>query len=180
MRMASWMMTAMSAGSMTGISSRHSRGMMRRPAVDAMQRKTPPPKGRRNGSMRFVLIVLLLAGCASPSPATHIIEGAMALTDSDGWYPAQLGDPCTGQGGYADMTEGAQVVVRDGAGETLAVGNLEAGRLLKWNQCAFAFTIEGIPTADFYRIEVAHRGELTYPAIDLAYREWQVVFTLGD
>jgi len=84
------------------------------------------------------------------------------------------------------------VVVKDGAGSILAAGSLGPG---KWEKvtvttpsgttvsgivyCVFHFALPGIPTEDFYTIEVSHRGELTYSYDDLKTQGWVVEFTLG-
>lgn len=46
--------------------------------------------------------------------------------------------------------------------------------------CRFPFTVMSVPASDFYLIEVAHRGGLTYSAAELKNREWAVELTLGD
>lgn len=60
--------------------------------------------------------------------------------------------------GYADLGDGTQVDITDGAGETLALAKLENGRI----------TIHGtiwdltaqVPDSDFYEVAVADRGSV--------------------
>ncbi|MEX0629953.1 MAG: hypothetical protein WEE67_06270 [Chloroflexota bacterium] len=92
----------------------------------------------------------------------------------------RAGDPCEGQGGYGDIVGGAQVVVRDGAGEIVATGALDAGVKGADEQCSFTFAVEGIPNAEFYDVEVSHRGELAYSREDMEGADWRLSSTLGD
>lgn len=53
------------------------------------------------------------------------IHGTLTLSDSDNFWSD--GSPCSGQGGYDDISSGAQVVVKNEAGEIVATSRLEAG-----------------------------------------------------
>lgn len=77
---------------------------------------------------------------------------------------------CVGSGGYSDITEGAPVTVYDSTGTVIATGQLGGGDDRGWtptadtersNQCWFTFTVS-VPNADFYQVEVSHRGKQTY------------------
>jgi hypothetical protein len=77
------------------------------------------------------------------------------------------------------MDENAQVVIRDGNGNTLATGHLQPGEVKSTVECVFAFEVAGVPDADFYSVEVSHRGELSYARADLEASGWVVSLTLG-
>lgn len=60
----------------------------------------------------------------TPTPTTHRLEGTVSIVtnwDSFGNFN------CRGNGGYSDIREGAQVVVKDGEGKILATGMLALG-----------------------------------------------------
>lgn len=133
--------------------------------------------------MKIVLAVLVLvsvvAGCGGESekkpdePRAFDVRGRMALTDTDGFV--ELGDAggtstgtvCAGSGGYDDITEGVQVVVRNSKGEKIALGELARGLVSTEGQCTFRFNIEDVPASSgLYSIEVSHRGEITFKESD--------------
>lgn len=84
--------------------------------------------------------------------------------------------PCKAQsGGYDDIHAGAQVTVRDADGKTVALGTLDSGllagkpgTLLILSKCSFSFSITDVPSGgDFYSVEVAHRGQVNYSAVQM-------------
>lgn len=102
------------------------------------------------------------------------LKGEFTLLDFDGWS----GDPCSGDGGYDDIRAGLHVTVRDQTGTVLGTGALEGGTpLTAW--CTFTFTVDALPKADFYSVEVGRRGELTYSFEELESSEWTVYLSLG-
>jgi len=83
-------------------------------------------------------------------------------------------------GGYDDVQEGAQVTVSNSSGNVLAVGRLENGIYNGGSMhVTFEFTVDDLPDAAIYQVEVAHRGALTYSKRDLTVRGWTVDLTLG-
>ena len=113
------------------------------------------------------------------APPTHTLSGILALRGRDAFISSQDGANCWGSAGYDDIDENAQVVVRDGDGQTLAVGNLQTGEKVSLVECDFSFTVPGVPETDFYSVEVSHRGELSYSRADLEAADWQVSLQLG-
>lgn len=132
----------------------------------------------------------------------HKITGTFTLLKI---VEERSGGSCSGEGGYSDIDEGQQVVVKDAEGRTLAKGNLGAGRLvgfpeatsgndedtdsdpdrsaaddLDFSYCQFKFTVEDVPEADFYAVSVGRRGELTYSYAEMKKRDWKVSFSLGS
>lgn len=75
-------------------------------------------------------------------------------------------------GGFDDMHAGAQVTVTDGNSNVIATSEITSGTL-DVHGCHFTYGVD-VPDADFYRITVSHRGELTYSRTDLESRGWQV------
>lgn len=87
------------------------------------------------------------------------------------------GSLCSGSGGYDDIREGAQVEIRDEAGNIVGVGELEASRMIHNVGCRFSFTIEGVDSGSgFYEVEVSHRGTISYTQEEL---EDGIELTLG-
>jgi hypothetical protein len=103
-------------------------------------------------------------------------------------YQQVVGEWCQGGGGYGDVTEGAQVLVKDTSGTTVAFGTLEAGSLtgvpeqpLSENgwECELPFTVRNIPTLDAYSVETGTRGGLLYTHDEMVSSGWTIGLTLG-
>ena len=89
-------------------------------------------------------------------------------------------DGCIGNGGYADLVGGRQIIVMDGSGQTIAVGEGQPGVLHRSdNTCEFAFTVEGVPASDFYTIRIGSREGPTYTFEDLEAMSWHVELSIG-
>lgn len=93
------------------------------------------------------------------------VSGSLELVDFDTHYSG-----CVGQGGYADIKQGSQVVVTDGSGKTVGLGALTSGSPTGTREmCRYYFKVEGVPgDLDYYGIEVAHRGRVQYSKADIA------------
>jgi hypothetical protein len=122
----------------------------------------------------------LLAGSGSGAPLAekHTIEGSITLVDLDG-YGDDFAGGCEGTGGYSDISAGAAVTVRDGEGSMLATSDLDSGEDDGFG-CTFPFTVQDVPNAHFYEIEVSHRGSLSYSKDEMQANRWTVDFSLGD
>jgi hypothetical protein len=112
---------------------------------------------------------------ATPSPSkseVFQVTGKFYLSLADFTWDE---DPpvCAGSGGYDDLALGAQVVVSDPAGTTVAVGSVtESIPITEWDDdaedylataCTLRFLVTGVPAGKgFYGIEVSHRGRLQY------------------
>lgn len=111
--------------------------------------------------------MVLFAGCGSSAPAkpaaakTFTAAGTVRLIDSGVEGGAHN---CYGTGGYSDMEKGAQVVVRDAAGTSIAVGQLGGGAKSQGVICDFAFSVPNIPikSGGIYSVEVSHRGQVSF------------------
>lgn len=120
--------------------------------------------------------------------ATHSITGSITLssfgeTDISEWsflYPAFGPGDCIGWRGYDDITVGADVVIVDGSGTTIAKGELGPGAYdEEATSCTFEFTVEDVPTSDFYSVRVGHRDGPTYSFKDLEDLNWAMDLSLG-
>jgi hypothetical protein len=137
-------------------------------------------------------LVILLSNRSQPAvhnqAQTHTLNGTVSLTDVGdltlGTSPSIGGTDgnCYGTGGYSDMAEGADVTVKDGAGKILATGSLGGGTGSISNfasSCSFEFTVQ-VPDADFYTVEVSHRGGVNFSHADLESKGWTVSLSLGS
>tara|TARA_B100000073_G_C23274814_1_gene387983 strand:- start:60 stop:464 length:405 start_codon:yes stop_codon:yes gene_type:complete len=115
----------------------------------------------------------------SPLPSKKTISGTFKLIDSD---ISRSGRMCSGTGGYSDIQPGLKVIVKNERSKIIGVSELEFD-IYKGEHssvvCEFPFTVENIPKAKFYTIEVGRRGSLTYPYEDLEEQNWEVAFKLG-
>lgn len=110
---------------------------------------------------------------ASPTPEVQELTGQLTLHDPD-----TVAAGCVGQGGYDDITEGADVVVKDQNGTVVATGSLQAGTA-QGGDCVYPFRVAGVPKEAFYVVEVSHRGELHYSYAEMQGNGWTVAMTLG-
>jgi hypothetical protein len=147
------------------------------------------------GRWGLIFTALLLAGCspsagkASSPPASSAssssstaalarVVGTVSLADPNGWESGgdlSVGAACHGTGGFSDINGGAQVVVSDDAGKTLAITSLRGGKLTSGFQCRFLFTVQVPGGLGFYGVTVTHRGTLKESEADLG----NVSLTLG-
>lgn len=116
-------------------------------------------------------------------PQLATIKGTLLLNQIE--EPLDRGEECTGEGGFDDIAEGAQVTVTDETGTIIASGRLGPGAendivVEDGLGCFFEFEVDGVPTdRAFYSIEVAHRGALTFSIAEIRQLGWQVSFDLG-
>lgn len=109
-------------------------------------------------------LLLVVTGCGS-DPLT--VRGHLTLTDSDiNWLVGtEVGDgnACEGMGGYDDIAQGAEVVVRDSQGDRVGVGHLGAGKGAGESSCRFAFSVSDVDSdSKLLSVEITHRGEITF------------------
>jgi hypothetical protein len=113
------------------------------------------------------VVVLALAGAGiylATSSSGITVTGELQLSHRE-----NLDGHCdTGLPGSEDIHAGAQIVVTDGGGKTLAIGRLGSGTAIKKSLCLYEFTIDDVPgDEDFYAIEVAHRDAVQFSRADL-------------
>lgn len=112
---------------------------------------------------------------------SNVVDGTFKPNETD-CAPSQSGDT-----GYADIRNGAQVILSNATGATVGVGQLANGRLSNthrvqrggpndgdlpyfvqtWGECTWDFHVTYSARSDFYGIEIAHRGVTQYSAADL-------------
>ncbi|MGY2125871.1 hypothetical protein ACW9HJ_30875 [Nocardia gipuzkoensis] len=94
-----------------------------------------------------------------------LVIGTMSLIGSTSWD--NLASGCTGSGGYSDIHEGVTVTLSSASGTTIGVTALEKGSK-NGSNCMFIWTMRNIPSDEkFYKLEIGHRGVLTYTRQDL-------------
>lgn len=102
----------------------------------------------------------------APAKSAKTMDVVGNITLTDGVLNVD-GVQCAGRGGYDDIRPGAQVVVTDAAGSTIALGELRGGHF-EGTSCVLEFTVRGVPTGQaFYGVEVSHRGRLQYTEIQV-------------
>jgi hypothetical protein len=123
------------------------------------------------GTLVLVAIVigglLFVDGIASPK---HDMTGTITVTDLTG--------NCLNDIGYADIRSGTEVTVSNENTTIIANGSL-ASVARSGYSCAWSFTINGVPKATFYQIEVSHRGKVQFSDAQLQAQNWAVALTLG-
>jgi hypothetical protein len=106
------------------------------------------------------------AKVASATGSTLVVKGTFTLHDDDLYVGS---DGCSGQGGYSDISAGADVTITDGAGAIVALGHLSESESAGSEECTFPFSVPDVPSGKgFYGVEVSHRGSLKYAEADLA------------
>lgn len=133
--------------------------------------------------------VILSTGrnASKATASSHTLTGSLAVVDpttvDDGFTQ---GGPCYTGGGYSDIRTSTEVVVYDGADRVIATGALESGIAAaplfgdSVIECDFNFTVNHVPDASYYKVEVSHRGGLTYSRSDLSSKGWHVDISLGQ
>jgi len=115
-------------------------------------------------------------GAAATSQAPLTVTGSVkadGITWRDG---ARAGESCTPSDGYDDLP-GAQVVVADDSGKTLATGEMSQGTFTETAKdlgvtkgpCSFAFSVPNVPAGlAFYTVSVGRRGSQKVSASEIA------------
>jgi hypothetical protein len=156
-----------------------------------------PTKRTNNAPLLAVLAVAVVGVVALVASgaltAKHTLTGRLAIPPADGgqeldWLTrittstggVELGGACSTEGAYSDIKVGTDVSVRDDTDKVVGAGSLAAGTLgfMAAAVCFFAFTVEGVPDAKFYTVEVGHRGKLTFSAADLEAKHWVADMTI--
>lgn len=123
-------------------------------------------------------LMVSLAACGGGNdepakPKTITVSGTMTLNDSN---IGSGGGACWGNGGYDDIRNGAQAVVRNAKGEKVAVGAIGESRAAMSTSCEFTFKFKGVPAGvGPYSVEVSHRGEVAFDEEDAG----AIAITLG-
>lgn len=125
-------------------------------------------------------LVLTVCSCSSSS-STHTLTGNLTLTSAGDFPRLGIDNPsCAGTGGYDDITEGAEVTVRDDKDKLIGTGKLLLGFRVDDDHCTFKYTVTKIPSAKFYVVTVTHRGGVSYSAAEMAKNKWSIDTSIGS
>lgn len=127
--------------------------------------------------IRMLVVVLALVACSPAAASGHDVTGTFDLVADEG---AVIGNTCTGEGGYDDIEEGAQIKVTNEDGTLIGTASLGRGSRVEGRRCRFEWTASDLPDAAFYNFELGRRGELTYSKADMEAADWTVGMTLGE
>lgn len=131
------------------------------------------------GAFLAILIIGAVGALISQSSGSsdHKLIGSVLLTDTSDYWPNKQ---CTGSGGYSDLAQGGNVVLKDGNGKILATTNLATGRTINKTSCFFYFDLGNVPDSKFYSMQVSHRGELSYSLAEMKKQKWNLALTIGS
>lgn len=91
------------------------------------------------------------------------VTGTLTLTPNSYFTSSySYTSPCT-TAGYSDITGGTPVVIRDADGRISGMGELRSGRR-SGPSCVYSFDVDQVDRSDYYSVEVARRGEVTFTA----------------
>jgi hypothetical protein len=128
-------------------------------------------------TLAIAAALLTLTACGRPAPAPAAASSPPAAFTITGAVNLDVGNftwdsdtmSCAGKDGYDDLAPGAQTIVTDPAGTTIAVGQITTGKAQMDDDdgqaasCALSFVVNDVPAGKgFYGIEVSHRGRLQY------------------
>jgi hypothetical protein len=110
-----------------------------------------------------------------PALTGNKLHGVFTLMgENDG-----LSASCLGTGGYADIHAGASVTVRDEASKVIGTSSLGSGKPVD-RTCVYEFEVSGLPDANYYSVEVSHRGSVNFAKSEVETRNWTVQLSLGS
>lgn len=114
-----------------------------------------------------------------PTPKRGTLTGTFTLVDKD---IDRVGSSCSGSGGYSDFAPGMNVVVKDEGGKIIGTSSTTPGPVpdeYASVTCVLEFTVEDLPDAKFYSVEIGRRGDLTYSREELDDMGWNLSLSLG-
>ena len=119
------------------------------------------------------------------------IDGVLEITadTSDAAHLPYIEDPlfgCSGMNGYSDIVPGAQITVKDQAGQIIGLTNLAPlwdsvdaiDRGLNEGRCLFEFSVD-LPDSPFYTFTLGRRGDISFSRDDLDKAGWNIGLSLG-
>lgn len=135
-------------------------------------------------TLLMLIVVLAFTGAAcsggksKPKTAPPIaVHGTLTLNDPASVFADLISGltngPCHGTGGYTDVAGGAEVVISDDAGATLALAHLNTGTANipssgTGGTCNFTFDASVPSGKHFYGVQVTHRGVVKFSEADMA------------
>jgi hypothetical protein len=121
-------------------------------------------------AVAITIVAVSLAVLMVIHSRSHTIHGAMDVGT------IQINSGCRLSPRYAGIAKGTQVTVSDSHGAVLARTSLGFGKDLG-PYCEFLFSAR-VPDRTMYRIEVDHRGSVTYSKAYLGFFKWHVGLAL--
>jgi hypothetical protein len=118
---------------------------------------------------------LTLAACGgggSPTSRTYTIHGTVTIVGemppTCRWAPGYMDDY------WADLREGAEVVVKDLGGKVLTTAKLSAGKPSPPGvSCEWTYTAR-VGTAKFYTVTIPHGGDVVVSFSQLQKNDWSL------
>ena len=103
--------------------------------------------------------------------ATFTVTGTMTISGLSGTgIQTGIAGSCKGTGGYSDLAPGAEVVISDSTGRTLAIGQVGSTKSSKSDDlhCTLPFEVEQVPLGKgFYGVQVGHRNAVQFTEAQL-------------
>ena len=121
-----------------------------------------------------VITLAACGGAGKPASGTYTIHGTVTMV---GELPADCHMEGIMQGYYADLHEGAKIVVKDLNGAVLATSALSAPKPSPAGvKCDWAFAAH-VPTAKFYTVTIPHGGDVVVSFSQLEKDGWSLKAT---
>lgn len=135
---------------------------------------TRPAGRRRRTGLVVTLTVAAVAVLAGVALGLVLFLDAAGKVTVNGTVtiPAQAagavdGDSCSGHDTFADVDKGTEVQITDAGNATVALTQLDAGRITGGG-CTFTWTAKGVPTGkQFYGVQVGRRDPVKVPEAQL-------------
>jgi hypothetical protein len=109
------------------------------------------------------------------------LTGTLEVDYPTATYWSGAGGACTVPLAYGAETDGDQVVVASGSGNTLATGTLESGTVVDESAsvpsgpgCSFSFTVTSVPNSAFYDVTIDGHHSPQYSLNQLQGEDWNV------
>lgn len=140
--------------------------------------------GNRGAKRVLIVLVVVFALAAAATlvfaDRSNEITGQIDVIDTEE-DPVGFGS-CTGadiSAGYDDLAPGAGVTVKDESGDIIATGVITEGEWTRFS-CALRFTVADVPKAEFYQVEISHRGEQRLSHEDLVEQNFHLELSIGS
>lgn len=151
-----------------------------RPSLTATTSEKTPARAYLVGAIVLLSLCAIIATqwdrLSSAVGQSHSVNGSLILMEGG---EASVGG-CRGTGGFSNVYPGAGIVVFNEKNEPIATGSLGNGSTLGGERCSFEFTIEDVPKAKFYTIEISGRGGPTNSYAEMEAVNWNWNLTLGS
>lgn len=127
-----------------------------------------------------VAIMLLIPACAKqppPKPVTHHLSIDLTISNRAIPFSGEYNHGCNLNEPFADLEEGADVVVKDARSTIVATGTLPAGDE-DGNDCNKHVSLT-VPDSSFYTIEMGKRPPKHLSRTELQAKGWHVALRVA-